>query len=106
MNNHISIADLYYDKINRIDLLEEASQRSRDMFATALVRSTEITQDAGVNVDTLAVEERVYIERPETPEARETVTVGAGAPAEQPVAEGEEEEAADTDTHTDGLTEL
>jgi hypothetical protein len=103
MNQHISLADLYYDKINRVDLLEEASQRSRDMFATALVRSTEMTLDAGVNVDTLAVEERVYIERPEQP--REEVTVGAGAPAEQPQQEGEEEEPA-PDTQTDGLTEL
>ncbi len=101
MNNHISLADLYYDKINRIDLLEEASQRSRDMFATALIRSTEITQDAGVNVDTLAVEERVYIERPESREA-ETVPAG-GAPAQ---AQEEAQEETVPATQTDGLTEL
>ena len=100
MNNHVSLADLYYDKLNRIDLLAEAAQRSRDMFATALVRSTEITQDAGVNVDTLAVEERVYIDRPED---RETVTVEAGAGA--PAAEGQEK-AAEPATATNGLTEL
>ncbi|MBI4082113.1 MAG: hypothetical protein HY423_05825 [Candidatus Lambdaproteobacteria bacterium] len=62
-----SLADLYYDKINRIDLLEEAGQRSRDMFASALIRSTEITS-AAIDVSQLKMEERVYIERPAAPE--------------------------------------
>jgi hypothetical protein len=61
---HQSLADLYYDKINRIDLLEEAAQRSRELFSTALVRSTELTTDAKVDVNALQMEERVYIERP------------------------------------------
>jgi hypothetical protein len=63
---HIGLADLYYDKFNRIDLLDEAAQRSRELFSTALIRSSEITQDAGVKVDGLAMEEHVYIERPKT----------------------------------------
>ena len=94
--HHLSLADLYYDKLNRIDLLEEASQRSREMFANALIRSTELTQDAGVNVNELKLEDRVYIERPET---RETVPAGApGAP------EGAEE--GESAPQTDGLKEL
>ncbi|MDH4120161.1 MAG: hypothetical protein OEV94_00430 [Deltaproteobacteria bacterium] len=72
-------ADMYYDKIYRVDLMEEASQRSRDMFATSLIRSTEITQDAlGKNVDNLKMDERVYIERPaakDITQERETVAV-------------------------------
>lgn len=111
MINHVSLADFYYDKLNRVDLLEEAAQRSREMFSTALIRSTEITGAAGVNVDELKMEERVYIERPAM---REQATVQATAPAapapEQPAAapaaeEGKEEEE-ETTTHTDGLTEL
>lgn len=74
----ISLADLYYDKINRIDLLDEAAQRSRELFSTALIRSTEITQDAGVKVDGLAMEQPVYIERPKTPGAApQRVTISA-----------------------------
>jgi hypothetical protein len=74
----LSLADLYYDKINRIDLLEEAAQRSRELFSTALIRSTEITQDAGVKVDGLAMEEHVYIERPKTAGAQpQRVTISA-----------------------------
>ncbi|MCH8842402.1 MAG: hypothetical protein IID61_05420 [SAR324 cluster bacterium] len=92
--NHISLADLYYDKINRIDLLEEAAQRSREMFASALIRSTELTTSA-VKIDDLKLEERVYIERPA---ARETVPAQAE--------EQQEEEAAPVTVHTDGLTEL
>jgi len=61
---HQSLADVYYDKINRIDLLEEAAQRSRELFSTALIRSTELTVDAKVDVNNLQMEERVYIERP------------------------------------------
>jgi hypothetical protein len=66
-----SIADLYYDKINRIDLLDEAAQRSRELFSTALIRSAEITSDANVKVDGLPMEQHVYLERPQA----------AGAPA-------------------------
>jgi hypothetical protein len=69
---HITLGDLYYDKINRIDLLEEAAQRSRELFSTALIRSSEITQDAGVKVDSLSMEQHVYIERPKTPGAAPT----------------------------------
>ena len=103
MIKHIGLADLYYDKFNRIDLLEEASQHSRDMMAAALIRATEITQDSGVKVDELALDERVYIEQPEV---RETVTAGvppAGAVSES--GEAQEEEAV-PDTQTNGLTEL
>lgn len=113
MNNHVSLADFYYDKLNRIDLLDEAAQRSREMFSTALIRSTEITQAAGVNVDGLPMEERVYIERPTSQQAETVSATAPAAPAaEQPVAqaapaaEGEEEEETATSTHTDGLTEL
>lgn len=109
MNNHISLADFYYDKINRIDLLDEAAQRSREMFSTALIRSTEFTQDAGVNVNEVKMEERVYIERPTT--SCQAATVSATAPsaqpaAEQPAAEEGKEEATATTTVTDGLEEL
>lgn len=105
MNNHISLADFYYDKLNRIDLLDEAAQRSREMFSTALIRSTELTQEAGVNVNELKMEERVYIERPTT--TGEPVTVQATASsAAQPAAEQEQEEATATTTRTDGLEEL
>ncbi len=103
MIKHIGLADLYYDKFNRIDLLEEASQHSRDMMAAALIRATEMTQDSGVKVDELTLEDRVYIEQPEV---RETVTAGvapAGAVSES--GEAQEEEAV-PDTKTNGLTEL
>ncbi|MCZ6557549.1 MAG: hypothetical protein O7A69_07200 [SAR324 cluster bacterium] len=114
MINHISLADLYYDKINRIDMLDEASQRSRELFSTALIRSTEMTLGAGVNVDTLQMEERIYIERPASRTAETvgaTVSTGepaaaqpAAAPPEQPAETGEEATA--TTTQTDGLEEL
>lgn len=84
---HISLADLYYDKINRIDLLEEAAQRSRELFSTALIRSSEVTQDAGVKVDGLAMEEHVYLERPKTPGATpQRVAVPVQRPAAAPQA--------------------
>ena len=91
--HNLSLADLYYDKLNRIDLLEEASQRSREMFSTALIRSTELTQESGINVNDLKLEERVYIDRPES---RETVPAGA------PEGAGEGEPA----PQTNGLKEL
>lgn len=98
MINHVSIADLYYDKINRIDLLEETAQRSRDMFASALIRSTEITS-AAIDINQLKLEERVYIERPAT---RETV---AAQPASRPQAQ-EKPTSVPLTVHKDGLTEL
>jgi hypothetical protein len=95
--NHVSIADLYYDKINRIDLLEETAQRSRDMFASALIRSTEITS-AAIDINELKLEERVYIERPAT---RETV------PAQPSAGRQTQQETKVPLTVTkDGLTEL
>src|SRR5574341_447244 len=82
---HISLADLYYDKINRIDLMEEAAQRSRELFSTALIRSGEITKDAGVNIDGLPLEQHVFIERPPAKgfEARQAA-MAAARPAAQP----------------------
>ena len=59
----ISLADLYYDKLNRIDLLDEASARSRDLYAANLIRSTEVTNEVVPKVDSLKMEERVYIDR-------------------------------------------
>ena len=121
MNNHISLADFYYDKLNRIDLLDEAAQRSREMFSTALIRSTELTGDAGVNVNELKMEERVYIERPKSQEqatvaATVSSTTAPSTPAPEQAApppaapatpeEGQEEEEEATTTHTDGLEEL
>jgi len=92
--HHASLADMYYDKINRIDLLEEAAQRSRDLFATALVRSTELTVDAGVDVNNLKMDEQVYIERPQTSE--EPVPARAKSQQQQPAAA----------VKSDGLMEL
>jgi len=62
MIHHISLADLYYDKLNRIDLLDEAAARSRDMFNTNLIRNSEIA-GAVTDVTKLKLEERVYIDR-------------------------------------------
>jgi len=96
---HLSLADLYYDKVNRIDLLEEASQRSRDMFSSNLIRNAEIVGDTGMNLESLQMEERVYIEQPDTQQA-EAVPAYAGGEQQQ-----EEEKAAPAPA-TDGLTEL
>lgn len=97
--NHVSLADLYYDKINRIDLLEETAQRSRDMFASALIRSTEITS-AAIDINELKLEDRVYIERPKD---KETVAAPqAGQAARQP----EKQTSVPLTVHKDGLTEL
>lgn len=101
MNNHISLADFYYDKLNRIDLLNEASQRSRELFATGLIRSSEIVADAGIKIEDLQMEERVFIEKP-AGEQREAATVPAGAPA----SEQEESAEAPAGPATNGLTEL
>ncbi len=62
MIHHISLADLYYDKFNRIDLLDEAASRSADLFNSNLIRSTEIAM-AVTDVTKLHMEERVYIDR-------------------------------------------
>ncbi len=100
MIKHVSLADLYYDKLNRIDLLEEASHRSRDLLATALIRSSELTADAGVKLDKVKMEERVYIERPAPRQAaRQPVAAPAAAPA------GKRSKAARAPTG-DGLSEL
>jgi len=96
-----SLADLYYDKLNRIDLLEEASQRSRDMFATALIRSTEITT-AATNIENLKLEDRVYIDRP--PQREAAPATAPAAPARQ--APAQEEAPAPAAPHADGLEEL
>ena len=64
------------------------------MFASALIRSTELTTSS-VKIDDLKLEERVYIDRPA---ARETVPAQAE--------EQQEEAAAPVTVHTDGLTEL
>lgn len=107
---HRSLADLYYDKINRIDLLEEASQRSRELFSTALIRSTEITLDAKVDVNNLQVEERVYIERPK---AQGQPAVAHAQPRSQPApartaqpAGARTAAAPKVPTKSDGLSEL
>ena len=91
--HHASLADLYYDKINRVDLLEEAGQRSRDMFASALIRSTEITS-AAINIEGLKLEQQVYLDRPS---AAAQPTQKAAAPQQERVA---------VSVHKDGLSEL
>lgn len=106
MVHHLSLADLYYDKLNRIDLLEEAAQRSRDLFATSLIRDTEITTEA-VDINKLKMEDRVYIERPAAATAGEPVAVsvsGGGGAAKKAKKTGEAEEEAVV--HGDGLSEL
>ncbi len=100
MINHIDVADLLYDKINRIDLLEETAQRSRDMFASALIRSTEITA-AAINIDDLQLEDRVYLDRPES-----KAKAPARARAKPKAEEAEEETSVPLTVHKDGLTEL
>ncbi len=109
---HRSLADLYYDKINRIDLLEEAAQRSRELFSTALIRSTELTLDAGVDVNNLKMEERVYIERPKVEGQPLTVqrqAPAAARPQAAPARTTAQRPAATTarvTTKPDGLSEL
>ncbi|HUJ76551.1 MAG TPA: hypothetical protein VL359_16940, partial [bacterium] len=109
---HVSLADMYYDKLNRIDLWEEASQRSRELFSTALIRSAELTKDAGVNVDTINMEERVYIERPKaqgqpaTAVPRQPQTVAATGPARPAPAAAARPAPKVPSKASDGLTEL
>lgn len=110
MIHHISLADLYYDKLNRIDLLDEAAARSRDMFNTSLIRSSEIAM-AVTDVTKLPMEERVYIDRatavgsePATVQATSRPAPAAARPA-QPAAEQEKPKEPVT-VATDGLEEL
>jgi len=106
---HQSLADMYYDKINRIDLLEEAAQRSRELFSTALIRSTELTIDSNVDVNNLQLEERVYIERPKAAGQPATVQRQA-APARTTTTTATRTTATTTATRvttkSDGLSEL
>ncbi len=106
MIHHISLADLYYDKLNRIDLLDEASARSRDMFNTNLIRSAEMA-NAVTSVEQLRMEERVYIDRAAAVGA-EAVTVQPtrAAPAQKREAPQEEEKKEPVTVATDGLEEL
>lgn len=92
--HHISLADMYYDKINRIDLLDEAGQRSRELYNANLIRGAEITNPIA-KVDSLKMEERVYIDREAavgSAPSRVTVTPAKPAPAAPPKAMEEEEE--------------
>lgn len=106
MIHHINLADLYYDKINRIDLLDEASARSRELYNVNLIRGAEITNPI-TQVDSLKMEERVYIDRntavgaepaviTTTPATRPTA---AAAPPPAP----EEEEEKEVEVVGDGL---
>lgn len=53
------IGDALYDTINRVqqDKLSASSDRSRELFATCMIRATEITT-SGIDVDTLEFEEK------------------------------------------------
>ena len=106
MIHHISLADLYYDKLNRIDLLDEASARSRDMFNANLIRSAEMA-NAVTSVEKLQMQERVYIDRA-TAVGAEAVTVQPtrAAPALEREAPKEEEKKEPVTVATDGLEEL
>jgi hypothetical protein len=106
---HISLADLYYDKINRIDLMEEAGQRSRELFSTALIRSAELTKDAGVNIDGLPMEQHVFIERPPAKgfEARQMAMAAAASPAQPQQQQARRQDQRQPVTVSkDGLTEI
>ncbi|MDH5750998.1 MAG: hypothetical protein OEZ59_01095 [Deltaproteobacteria bacterium] len=110
MVHHISLADIYYDKLNRIDLLDEASARSRDLFNTNIIRSAEIANSAA-NVNELQLEERVYIDRPTAVGMESAVVHAAPARASKaaPAAAKElptEEAAEPVSVHMDGLEEL
>ena len=86
----LQLADLYYDKINRIDLLDEASTRSRDLFATSLIRSAEMVNES-LDVSKLKLEEQVYIPRStvvgETQSAASASKKAAPPPEEMPIEE-------------------
>jgi len=108
--HHISLADLYYDKLNRIDLLDEAAARSRDMVNTHLIRSTEMAM-AVTDVTKLKMEERVYIDRNAAVGEAPATTVQAArpAPAAAPRAAQPEQPAEakqPVTVATDGLEEL
>lgn len=116
MNHHISVADLYYDKLNRVDLLDEAAARSRDLFNTNLIRAAEIA-NAEVDVTSLTLEERVYIDRNTAlgsdpvsvmpPAARQGAAPQAALARPVPAAAQEKKAAGEPVTvHSDGLEEL
>ncbi len=105
----INLADLYYDKINRIDLLDEASQRSRELYNANLIRGAEITNPV-TKVETLKMEERVYIER-NTAVGAEPATIQAPTrstppPPKEAAPAKEEEEKEEVTVVGDGLTDL
>ncbi len=109
MIHHISLADLYYDKLNRIDLLDEAAARSRDMINAELIRSAELAGEV-TDVSKLKLEERVYIDRNAAVGA-EPVQVQASrpAPTPRPAAEpapAQEEQKEPVTVATDGIEEL
>jgi hypothetical protein len=108
MIHHISLADLYYDKLNRIDLLDEAAARSVDMFNTSLIRSTEIAT-AVTDVTKLKLEERMYIDRATAvgaqPATIQAPRPAAARPAAQP-AQRHPEKKEPVTVATDGLEEL
>lgn len=114
MIHHISLADLYYDKLNRIDLLDEASQRSRDLLNTALIRSTEITLAANPSAVDRDLEEPMYIDRTTAVNTPVEETVSArpsrkSAPKEQPKAKAQPARGGRPEpvsVHKDGLEEL
>lgn len=62
MIHHESIADLYYDKINRVDLMDESSSRSRDLVNSHLIQSAEIATTVA-DVNSLTMQEPMYIDR-------------------------------------------
>ena len=108
MIHHINLVDLYYDKINRIDLLDEASARSRDLYNANLIRGAEITNPI-TKVESLKMEERVYIDR-NTAVGAEPATIAAtpAAPpkpaAAAPPPDPEEEK--EVEVVGDGLKEI
>jgi hypothetical protein len=110
MIHHISLADLYYDKLNRIDLLDEAAARSVDMFNTNLIRSTEIAMSV-TDVTKLKLEDRVYIDRatavgsePVIVTAPRAATTRPAQPA--PARQGQQPKKEPVTVATDGLEEL
>jgi hypothetical protein len=108
MIHHISLADMYYDKLNRIDLLDEAAARSVDMFNTNLIRNTEIAM-AVTDVTKLKMEERTYIDRATAvgaePARVQVSRPATSRPAAQPGQQRQEEKKPVT-VATDGLEEL
>jgi hypothetical protein len=106
MIHHISLADLYYDKLNRIDLLDEAAARSRDTFNTHLIRSSEIAM-AVTDVTKLPMEERVYIDRASAVGGEPArVQISRPAPARPAAAPAQAGKKEPVTVATDGLEEL